>query len=203
MRIRRPPRPPNHRSSRRARVTGRAGCEWARTPSSPWTTPSRTRRGWSWRSGSAPAPTTRSTTVAVYGGRHPSRIRERARGEHAAGAEVVLEHDGDAGQRARVVAAADRGVDGGRRRPRRLVGDQVAGVQLRLRARTTTAKCSSTMSTADRSPARTRAASSSAGTLTARRGCAERGTGGLRPPEPWRALRRDRGSGAARRDAAR
>ena len=42
----RPPRP-SHRSNRPGRVTGRAGCGWPRTPSSRWTTPSRTRRGWS------------------------------------------------------------------------------------------------------------------------------------------------------------
>ncbi len=62
----------------------------------------------------------------------PFEDPRRARGGHAAGAEVVFEHDGDAGERARILAAADRGVERGRRCPRRLVGDQVARVQLRV-----------------------------------------------------------------------
>ena len=203
MRSRRPPRPPNHRSSRRARVTGRAGCEWARTPSSRWTTPSRTRRGWSWRSGPRPAPTHPLDDGGRVRRAPPLEDPRRARGEHAARAEVVLEHDGDAGERAGVFAAADRGVDRGGRRTRRLVGDQVARVQLRLAVRRRRPGALRRCRRRTGHPLARRAASSSAGTLTARRGCAERGTGGLRRPEPSRALRRDRDSGAPRRDAAR
>ena len=69
-----------------ARATGdagrcRAGCASARTPSSRCSSPWRTRRGWSCRSTTAPAARSRSTTVASYGGRQPSRIRD----EHVVG----------------------------------------------------------------------------------------------------------------------
>ena len=84
-----------------------------------------------------PAARSRAVTVASYGGRQPSRIREPAGGGHVRGGEHVLERERDAGQRRRGRAAGvergvhqrgglQRGVGGdvqegvhvGRRRPR-------------------------------------------------------------------------------------
>ena len=69
-------RRPILRSSPPARGRCRAGCGSGRTPSSRWTSPSRTRRGWSSPTTMPPAAAMRSTTVAVYGRRQPSRIRD-------------------------------------------------------------------------------------------------------------------------------
>ena len=59
----------------------------------------------------APAARSRSTTVASYGGRQPSRIREAARRRHAPSAQVVLQRDRHTGQRPGILPGGHGGVD--------------------------------------------------------------------------------------------
>ena len=75
---------------------------------------------------------TRSTTVASYGGRQPSRIRDEHVVGIAARAHVVLERDRHAGERSRIVAPRDRGVDRRPRRARALGEHEVERVDLGL-----------------------------------------------------------------------
>ena len=56
------------RWSRRAPVPGPTGCGRVRTPSSRWTSPSRTRRSWSCPSARCRAPDSRAHAVHSYGG---------------------------------------------------------------------------------------------------------------------------------------
>ena len=198
-RVARPrPRPPTRRSSRRARVTGRAGCGWARTPSSRWTSPSRTRRGWSCRPGTAPgARRAARRRWPCRAGASPSRMRD----EHVVATPRVqrlsLSTIGHAGERAGVVAAADRGVDRvGRGRAPTSSSDQVARVQLRLACVDDGEVLLDDVARRDRVTRAHRRPRSPARRLTAPRGCAARGTGRLRRRAPSRAPRRDRGSAA-------
>ena len=54
----------------------------------------------------APASCSRSTTVALYGGQPTVEDLGRTRGGHAPGAEVVLQSDRNAGERAGIAPAA-------------------------------------------------------------------------------------------------
>ncbi len=103
------------RRAARPRGWGRAGCGWARTPSSRSTIPSRTRRGSSCRHDGAGGDEPFDHGRVV--GRLPAvEDPRRARRGHAPRAQVVLERDRHAGERARIVAGGDTRVDGGRRR---------------------------------------------------------------------------------------
>ena len=184
----------------------RAGCGWDRRPSSPSRSPWRTRPGWSCRPSPRPAAARRVHDGRVVGRAPALEDARRARGRDAPGAEVVLDRDGHAGERPGV---ADR-------RPRRrstaaaaarawssvtTLNAWISGSRSAMRAR-----CSSSTSTALRSPARTAAASSSARAvaLTAPPpGPAARGTDRPRRRGPRRAPRRGRAARPARRHAAR
>ena len=168
------PRPPSRPTIRRAPARGRAGCAWARTRSSRWSCPSRTRRGWSCRPPPRPRPRGACDNGRVVR-REPTLENPRgARGGDAPRAEVVLQRDRHAGQRARVFTLRDRGVDR-RRLPRGPVGEhEVERVHVAL-ARVTCARCCSSTSRALRRPARTSAAIATAESATAtapRPGCA-------------------------------
>ena len=110
-------------AARPARDRGwcRAGCASGRTPSSRCSSPSRTRRGWSCRSTTAPAAAQPLDDRRVVRRLPALEDPRRARRRDAAGAHVVLQRDRHAGQRARVVAGGDGGVDrrGRGRAPRR------------------------------------------------------------------------------------
>ena len=110
-RTRRRPRPPNRRSTRRAPGRCRAGCGSAPNAEFSVDEPIANSSRLVLPTSTAPAARSRCTTVASYGGRHPSRMRD----EHVVGSprvhEVVLERDRHAGQRTRIVAPRDRGVD--------------------------------------------------------------------------------------------
>ena len=114
--------------------------------------------------GTPPAATIRSTTVAVYGRPPPLEDLRRARRRDPARAEVVLQRDGHAGQRPRIVAARRPRRRRRRRRRRASSRDhEVERVDLGLARARSTARCSSTTSRAERSPARTAAAISTRG----------------------------------------
>ncbi len=153
--------------------------------------------------GTAPAASTRSTTVAVYGGCQPSRIRD----EHVVGTPRVQRLS---------LSAIGTPASGPGSSPRATVAStasaaaRAAASITRLQAlnspsrASTTARCSSITSRAERSPPRTAAASSNAdAALTVRRGCAAPGTGRPPTPAPWPTPRRGAGSVALRRRAAR
>ena len=133
--------------------------------------------------GTAPAPTQPLDDGRVVRRAPALEDPRRAGGGDATRAEVVLERDRHAGERAR-----DRRPRRPRRRPRPrprapLVGDEVEGVELGFARGDRRRGAPRRRRRADRSPAaHRRRRARSAATLTARRGCAERGTGRLRPP---------------------
>ena len=112
-------------------------------------------------------PRSRSTTVASYGGRQPSRILRRARGGHARGCRGCpsarpARRPAGPGRRPAATARVDRVGRG----PGLVGGDQVEGVELASRA-SIAARCSSThVDGATARRARDRRRASSTGTTT-------------------------------------
>ena len=135
-RSRRPPPPRCRPTSRPARGRGRGGCGWGRRPSSRSSCPWRTRRGWSCRSTMAPAAGQPLDDGGVVGRAPALEDPRRAGGGDAPGAEVVLERDRHAGQRARRRSPAATRRSSASAAAAGLVGQhQVEGVERRARPR--------------------------------------------------------------------
>ena len=100
-----PAPPPSRRPSRRGCGRCPRGCGWARTRSSRWTSPSRTRPCSSCRGSRSPAARSRRGHGGVV--RRPPALQDprAAGGGHVRGGEHVLERERDAGQRRRGRAA--------------------------------------------------------------------------------------------------
>ena len=146
------PRPPILRSNRRARGVGSCGLRVGPNAEFSVDEPIANSSRLVFATATAPAASTRSTTVAVYGGRQPSRIRD----EHVVGTPRVQRLSfrtmGTPASGPGSSPRADRGVDrvGARRAP--------TSAMTRLHACSSgsraamTARCSSTTSRADRAP---------------------------------------------------
>ena len=120
VRTRRRPRPRNHRSTRPATRLGSRGLRVAPNAEFSVDEPIANSSRFVLPIGMPPASSTRCTTVAVYGGSQPSRIRDEQVVGTPARAEVVLQRDRHAGERTGVLAPRDGRVDRvGRRAARR------------------------------------------------------------------------------------
>ena len=146
---------------------------------------------------------TRSTTVAVYGGRQPSRMRD----EHVVGTPRVqrlsLRTIGTPASGPGSSPAATAASTASAAAARVVVEHEVARVQLRLPGRDDGEVLLDARRGHDVSPAADRGRDVERGPLMAPRGSAGRGTGRLPRRGPWPALRRGPGSAGRRRRAAR
>ena len=201
-RSRRPPRPRCHRTSRPAPGTGRGGCGSDRRPSSRCDEPMANSSRLVLPMMTAPAAVSRSTTVASYGGRQPSRIRdEQVVGTprvhrlsfSATGTPASGPGSSPAATRASIGAAAWRASSASTRLKACTSPSRSA---MRARWSSTTSAAVADRTARRRGDRDRRAAGASVGVVMGpRRGSAAPGSGRTRRPAPRPAPRRGRGSG--------